>query len=105
MRYNKLVRDKIPEIIKSKAATPITHVASDEEYRQKLKEKLQEEVDEFLEDDNEEELADILEVIYAFCDLYGFDKDQLEQLRRNKAEKRGGFREKIILDETKEQAI
>ena len=101
MKYNKLVRDKIPEIIKSKGAVPITHIASDEEYQQKLKAKLQEEVDEFLEDNNKEELADILEVIYALCDLYNFDKDKLEQLRIDKAEKRGGFKDKIILDETK----
>lgn len=98
MKYNKLVRDKIPEIIRRKGAIPITHIASDEEYQQKLKAKLQEEVNEFLEDNNEEELADILEVIYALCDLYKFDKDKLEQLRLNKAEKRGGFKNKIILD-------
>jgi predicted house-cleaning noncanonical NTP pyrophosphatase (MazG superfamily) len=102
MKYNKLIRDKIPEIIKSKGTVPITHIASDEEYQQKLKAKLQEEVDEFLEDNNEEELADILEVIYALCDLYKIDKDKLEQLRKDKAEKRGGFKDKIILDETKE---
>lgn len=104
MKYNKLVRDKIPEIIKRKGAVPITHRASDEEYRQKLKAKLQEEVDEFLEDSNEKELADILEVIYALCDLYGVDRNNLEQLRKEKAEKRGGFKDKIILDEIKEQA-
>ncbi len=102
MKYNKLVRDKIPEIIKSKGDIPLTHIASNEEYQQKLKEKLQEEVNEFLEDNNEEELADILEVIYALCDLYEFDKIKLEQLRKEKAEKRGGFKDKIILDETKE---
>ncbi len=102
MKYNKLVRDKIPKIIKSKGIIPITHVASDEEYQQKLRAKFQEEVDEFLEDSNEEELADILEVIYALCDLYNFDKNKLEQLRKDKVEKRGGFKDKIILDETKE---
>jgi predicted house-cleaning noncanonical NTP pyrophosphatase (MazG superfamily) len=85
MKYNKLVRDRIPELIKSKGIVPITHIASNEEYQQKLRAKLQEEVDEFLEDSNEEELADILEVIYALCDLYKFDKDNLEQIRKDKA--------------------
>ncbi|MHA1758836.1 MAG: hypothetical protein ACTSVV_18865 [Promethearchaeota archaeon] len=101
MKYNKLVRDKIPEIIKNKGAVPITHIADDEEYWQKLKEKLQEEVDEFLKDSNEEELADILEVIYAICDFKNFDKEKLELLRKKKVEERGGFKDKIILDETK----
>ena len=58
-------------------------------------------VSEFLEDSNKEELADILEVIYALCDLYEINKDTLEQTRKEKAEKRGGFKNKIILDETK----
>ena len=101
MKYNKLVRDKIPGIIKSKGAVPITHTASDNEYQQKLKAKLQEEVNEFLKDSNEEELADILEVIYALCDMYKIDKNKLEQLRKEKAMKRGGFKNKIILDKTK----
>jgi len=101
MKYNKLVRDKIPEIIKNKGATPITHIANDEEYWQKLKEKLQEEVNEFIEDSNEEELADILEVIHAICDFKNFDKEKLELLRKKKAEEGGGFRERIILDEIK----
>jgi len=101
MKYNKLVRDKIPEIIKGKGAVPITHIASDKEYQQKLKAKLQEEVDEFLKDSNKEELADILEVVYALCDLYKIDKDELEKLRKEKAKKRGAFKNKIILDEIK----
>lgn len=101
MKYNKLVRDKIPEIIKNKGATPITHFASDDEYLQKLKEKLQEEIDEFMKDNNEQELADIFEVIYAICDFKKIDKKQLELLRKKKALERGGFKAKIILDETK----
>jgi predicted house-cleaning noncanonical NTP pyrophosphatase (MazG superfamily) len=102
MSPSKLVRDKIPEIIKSNGLVPLTHIASDEEYQQKLKAKLQEEVKEFLEIPSEEELADILEVIYALCDLYKIDKNKLELLRKGKAEKRGGFKDKIILDETRE---
>ncbi len=101
MKYNKLVRDKIPEIIKKKNAVPITHIASDEEYWQKLKDKLQEEIDEFMKDDNAEELADILEIIYAICDFKKIDKNKLELLRKKKAKERGGFKDKIILDETK----
>ena len=101
MKYNKLVRDKIPEIIKRKGSIPITHIASDDEYWQKLKEKLQEEIDEFMKDSNEEELADILEVVYAICDYMKIDKKELELLRKKKAEERGGFKDKIILDETK----
>jgi predicted house-cleaning noncanonical NTP pyrophosphatase (MazG superfamily) len=115
MKYNKLVRDKIPEIIKNSGTIPITHIASEEEYKQKLKAKLKEEVNEFLEDSNEEELTDILEVIYALCKVQNIDKEKLEQIRKNKAEKQGGktrrknkaekqgsFKNKIILDETKE---
>ena len=101
MKYNKLVRDKIPEIIKHKGKVPITHIADNGEYWQKLKEKLKEEIDEFLERDNEEELADILEIIYAICNFKKIDKQKLEMLRKKKAEKRGSFRQKIILDETK----
>ena len=101
MKYNKLVRDKIPEIIKKKGEVLITHIASDDEYWKKLKEKLQEEVDEFLKNSNKEELADILKIIYVLRDLYKIDKDKFEQLRKEKVDKRGGFKNKIILDETK----
>lgn len=101
MKYNKLVRDKIPDIIKQDNNIPITHIANDEEYWQKLKEKLKEEVEEFLKESNEEELADILEIIYAIRDFKGIDAERLESLRKEKAKKRGGFKEKIILDETK----
>lgn len=100
MKYNKLIRDKIPEILKNKNIDFITHVASDEEYWNKLKEKLQEEVDEFIKDDNSEELADILEVIYAICDYQNVSKSELEKIRKEKSEKRGAFKDKIILDET-----
>jgi len=102
MKYNKLIRDKIPEIIKSNGLTPVTHIASPEEYEIKLKEKLQEEVNEFLREPNTNELADILEVVYALGNLYQTDEYQLEQIRKEKAKQRGIFIEKIILDETKE---
>lgn len=100
MKYDKLVRDKIPEIIKRSNENPKIHIASEEEYEQKLKEKLLEEVKEFNEENTEEELADILEVIYAICDLKKINKEKIEILRKEKAEKRGSFKKRIILEQT-----
>ena len=101
MKYNKLVRDRIPEIIKQDNSTPITHIADDEEYWDKLKEKLREEVDEFLKESTEEELADILEIVYAIRDYMKINPEKLEKTREQKAQKRGGFKKKIILDEVR----
>ncbi len=95
----KLVRDRIPEIIKSKGKLVVIHKASEEEYKVKLREKLQEEVDEFLESEDEEELADILEVIEAICSFKKIDRRKLERKRLKKKEERGGFYKRIILDE------
>ncbi|MBW2996710.1 nucleoside triphosphate pyrophosphohydrolase [Candidatus Woesearchaeota archaeon] len=104
MKYNKLVRDRIPEIIEKDNEIPVTHIADEAEYWQKLKEKLKEEVDEFIEGGDEKtELADILEVVHAICDFKQIDKDQLESVRKERAEKRGAFKKRIILDETKEK--
>lgn len=98
MKYNKLVRDKIPEIIKNKGKNPVTHIADEEEYWIKLKEKLKEETEEFLKEDNEEELADILEVIENICYFKKINKEKLEDIRKSKAEKRGEFKKRIILE-------
>jgi predicted house-cleaning noncanonical NTP pyrophosphatase (MazG superfamily) len=100
MQYNKLVRDKIPEIIASHGGVAVTHIADDEEYRDKLREKLEEEVKEYLEDESIEELADILEVIHALAAIHGVSPEDLEHARKKKAEKRGAFKSHIILDES-----
>lgn len=100
MKYNKLVRDKIPEIIKEKGENAVTHIAEEKEYWLKLKEKLEEELCKFLESENPEELADILEVIYAICDFKNIQKEKLENLRAQKSAKRGGFKKRIILEES-----
>lgn len=100
MKYNKLVRDKIPSIIKEKGINSKIHKADNKEYWTKLKEKLHEEVKEFSESEKEEEIADILEVLNAICEHKNFDMNRLEQLRKQKAEERGSFKEQIILDET-----
>jgi predicted house-cleaning noncanonical NTP pyrophosphatase (MazG superfamily) len=94
----KLVRDKIPEIIKKSNKIPITHIADDNEYWKELRTKLLEEVDEFLKDDNPEELADIMEVLYAIYDFKGFTKEGIEEIRHKKELERGAFKHKIILD-------
>ncbi len=99
MRHNKLVRDRIPEIIKKKGDDAATHLANDEEYGQKLKDKLNEEVMEFIHNGDEQELADVLEVIYAICEHKGIKKKDLENIRKKKRQERGGFARKIILDE------
>lgn len=100
MKYNKLVRDKIPEIIKQKGGTPITHVADDLEYWQKLKEKLREEVAEFIEAESPEELADVWEVIEAVIEHKKFSQSEVVNIKNKKAKERGKFRDRIILDES-----
>lgn len=100
MKYNKLVRDKIPEYIRKKGGHPITHVADKKEYWRKLKEKLLEEAREFQQKENTEELADILEVVDAIIRYKGFKQGEINKLKRKKAKERGRFEHKIILDES-----
>ncbi|MEK7662202.1 MAG: nucleoside triphosphate pyrophosphohydrolase [Patescibacteria group bacterium] len=100
MKYEKLVRDKVIDIIKAKGEKVVFHIASDEEYWIKLKEKLSEEVLEFCESEREEELADILEVIDAIAGYKGFNKGEIDKIKWDKAEKKGSFKNRIILDES-----
>ena len=102
MKYNKLVRDKIPQIIKDSGKTAVTRVADDNEYLQLLRAKLLEETNEYLESGAAEELADILEVVLALAKAGGCSEEALFALREDKAAKRGGFDEKILLLQVKE---
>lgn len=102
MKHNKLVRDRIPEIIRANGEVPITHIADDSEYWEKLCQKLREEASEFFDQPSVEELADVQEVIFALCKCLGSDRSELERVRKKKAEKRGRFQDRIILEETHE---
>lgn len=93
--YNKLVRDKIPEILDGKGIHYEKRIASDEEYKTELVKKLGEETEEFLRAGSTEELADVIEVIEALKKLS--DYENVEEIRKNKLEDRGGFDQKIIL--------
>ena len=94
--YNKLVRDKIPEIIKNSGKKAITTVLNEEEYLTELDRKLNEECAEYQQDKSIEELADMLEVIYAITVARGYSVEELERIRAEKAEKRGEFNDRIF---------
>ena len=96
--YNKLVRDNIPEIMIKNKAKPVTRILSDEEYLIELNKKLLEEVKEYLESGEIEELADIEEVIIAILNAKNTTKDNLEEIRQTKVKKRGAFNKKIFLE-------
>lgn len=91
----KLVRDRIPEIIRNDGKKPIIEILSNEEYLKELDKKLNEEVAEYQTDKSIEEMADILEVLYAVCEARGHSVEELLQVKEFKREKRGGFKDKI----------
>lgn len=101
-KYNKLVRDKIIEIIKSNSERPIYHTLTDEEYLNELHKKLFEEANEFVEEDSPEELADLLEVVYSIAKVKNISLEEVEDIRLKKREKRGGFDKKIYLEDVEE---
>lgn len=95
--YNKLVRDKIPEIIEASGKTCETEILSDEEYLQMLDKKLDEELAEYHQEQNIEELADLLEVLYALVEAKGYSIQELNQVRVVKHQERGGLKKKVLL--------
>ena len=95
--YNKLVRARIPEIIARSGKTCDTRILDDEEYLQMLDAKLNEELAEYQESKSMEELADLLEVIRAVAAARGSSIQEVERIRQQKAEKRGGFENRKLL--------
>lgn len=104
--YNKLVRDRIPEIIHRSGKTFNTKKLEHQDYIKELKNKAFEELNEYTNSvsnqDAIEELADLLEVMHSLAEVHGYTFDQIEKIRQRKAEERGGFRERIFLIDVEE---
>lgn len=97
MVHNKLVRDKIPEIIKKSGKSLVARILDDEEYTACLHQKLDEEVAEFHQEKNAEELADILEVVFALAADLGISREILMETYDKKHAQRGGFADRVFL--------
>ena len=97
--YHKLVRDKIPQIIESQGKTCVTEILAEEEYLSMLDAKLSEELAEYQESKSLEELADLLEVMQAVVSARGYIWQELEAVRQEKFQERGGFADRILLKE------
>jgi len=98
--FDKAIRDKIPEIIQKDGHSCNIQTLSDEKFLVQLEKKLSEEVTEYQNDKNPEELADILEVVYRIAQLKGISKQELEKIRIKKLQDRGGFEKNLFLIDT-----
>lgn len=98
--YDKLVRDNVPNIIELAGKKCDVKIVSDKESLQYLYKKLDEEINELLNDENLDEVADIMEVLFAIANRYGYtDKDVLDRREQMKIS-RGGFEKNIVLNKT-----
>jgi hypothetical protein len=102
-KYEKLVRDKIPDVIKQDGRSYQCEVLDDKRYREELDKKLLEEATEFVQDHSVEEMADLWEVIEAIMKNRKISKEQVEEVKRKKQEKRGAFDKKLFLIEAEEK--
>ncbi|MFW6025565.1 MAG: nucleoside triphosphate pyrophosphohydrolase [Candidatus Woesearchaeota archaeon] len=102
IKYDKLVRDKVPQIIENAGKEYTIHIADDSEYIKKLLAKVEEELAEFKENPSVEEMADIFEVLDGLISYYHLDYDEIKAVKREKKEKRGGFEDRLILEKVKE---
>jgi predicted house-cleaning noncanonical NTP pyrophosphatase (MazG superfamily) len=104
--YNKLVRDKIPQIIEQSGKKFSARILNDQRYIKYLQQKSYEELDEYCaagtKEDAVEELADLLEIIHSLAHHHGSSIEEVEKVREKKAEKRGGFKERILLIEVED---
>lgn len=96
--YDKLVRDKIPEVIRAAGKECETSIVSGEKKTELLEKKLMEEVGEFMEAKNLEELADVMEVLFGLAEDLGYSEEDLVRAREEKKEERGGFKKGVVLE-------
>ena len=99
--YNKLVRDRIPEVIEKSGSTCEIEIVKGKEKQEVLEKKLLEEVNEYMEDKNLEELADVMEVLFGLANELGYSEEDLLNKRNEKLQERGGFKEGIVLKSVK----
>ena len=97
--YNKLIRDKIPQIIEQSGKQAVIEVVSGKEYLELLNAKLGEELQEYLESQSVEELADLTEVIYAILEYKDVSQQEFELIRNQKVQERGAFKDRLLLKE------
>lgn len=98
--YDKLIRDRIPEIIKSSGNKCEFEIVSDKVALEYLYKKLGEEVNELLSDKNLDEIADVMEVLFAIGKKYGYSESEVLNRRNEKKESRGGFENNLVLKKT-----
>lgn len=101
--YNKLIRDRIPEIIEKSGNKAVVEKVGEEPYINLLNDKLGEELKEYLESQSVEELADLVEVIYAILDYKKVSLNDFEAIRHQKSAERGAFKERLLLKEVIEE--
>ena len=100
--YPKLVRDRIPEIIKNRTGQDAeTRIMEDEEYLNFLMRKVEEEANELANAEDKEhvveEVADVLELIDTILEFNGLNMETVRKVQVEKAEKNGGFKKKILM--------
>ena len=100
--YNKLIRDNNVKLMEDKGCKVTYEILDDKRYGQELDKKLQEEVSEYLADYSVEEMADVMEVIYAMLDFRGITMEEVEKVRLNKRNLKGVFKNKIFLKDVEE---
>lgn len=106
--FNKLVRDYIPEIIKDNGKDCRTRILDEKEYIRELRQKIHEELAEYMEcqtdQESIEELADMLEIIRALAKVHGASSEKMNEVSRRKAETRGGFQKRIFLIDVEDES-